>query len=612
MFKNMKIRKRLIITFILIAAVSNIGGIVGLTVISNLIGQYSHALTYYGFAQGDLGHFNTEFKNRQILLRDLIINTDDKTKQSYKDQLDSSIIKCNDYLAKMKSEMVTSNEKKYYDEIVSYRDRFLMAEKNASQLALLNMNSEAYQFVETQVAPNAEKIRNNINALINEKTTNGNQISADLAVRSVSTKGMVIAIILVSMLFSVFIAFLIARSISRPVEEMAQAAKKMAQGDLNIQVESHSNDEIGQLGQALSGMILSIRSYIEDIRVNLAKISKGDLTVTTDMDYQGDFVALKDSIDGIVLSLNDVMMQINMAAGQVATSSQQVSAGSQALAQGAAEQAESIEELSTSINGISKHTQNTAEHAVSATGNVDKVNSEIESCNSDMKEMVQEMSRIQDASHQIEKIIKTIEDIAFQTNILALNAAVEAARAGTAGKGFAVVADEVRNLAGRSSEAVKETTVLIRKSIDEVQSGSKIMEATASSLQRVVETAQSVAETVTRISEASEKQSEAILQVNAGVGQISSVVQNNSATAEQSAAASEELSGQAQLLKELVNKFRLKLEKTENSEESAQLTETDSKDVAKYDGDKDSLEGIASEQDESDKSSYSKYKLDNV
>jgi len=255
---------------------------------------------------------------------------------------------------------------------------------------------------------------------------------------------------------------------------------------------------------------------------------------------------------------------------QVSSGSEQVSNGAQALAQGATEQASSIEELSATITEIASNVKLNATSAADASIKVNHVSSELDVSNQNMQDMIAAMSKISDSSSQIGKIIKAIEDIAFQTNILALNAAVEAARAGAAGKGFAVVADEVRNLASKSAEAANNTTALIENSIKEVENGTKIADQTATALKKVVLEATAVSNTVTLISQASNEQANSINQITLGVDQISSVVQTNSATAEESAAASEELSGQAQILKSLVGKFKLKNQATQVIESNPQ------------------------------------------
>lgn len=405
---------------------------------------------------------------------------------------------------------------------------------------------------------------NSINALYSTTTTttifqanNNKEVLEKISV-SISTVTLIVfAITIVSLIISLVIGIKTARSISKPVKELQEAAQKMAQGDLSVQINVNSTDEIGQLGAAFSDTITAIRAYINDVKFNLAKMAGGDLNIRSTLEFKGDFVELKNSIGSIAIALNDILNEINQTAEQVSNGSNQVSNGAQALAQGATEQASSIEELSASITEISSYIKNNAEHATNAGVNVGQVRSEIETSNKHMSEMVAAMSQINDSSNQIGKIIKTIEDIAFQTNILALNAAVEAARAGAAGKGFAVVADEVRNLASKSAEAAKNTTVLIENSMRQVENGTKIADETAKSLLKVIVSAKAVSDTVEQISQVSNRQSDAIGQVTLGVEQISSVVQTNSATAEESAAASEELSGQAQTMKALVKKFKL-------------------------------------------------------
>lgn len=558
MLKNMKIGKKLVSAFLAVTIITSIAGIIGFRVLTTMTNRYSDALVNYGFAQGDVGLFDAEFNNDRALIRGVIIYTDSTKLQETKKKIDQSKANLNQYLAKMKSEMVTDKEVSYYNTLKSSMDEYLPIQDQIVDLAVANKKSDANILGMQKCDPLCNKVTTAINTLVQEKANTGTQISSDLGQQAAVSEKIMIGVLVLSIVLSIFIAVLIARGISRPVSELVQVAKKLADGDLSAKVTVTSKDEIGQLGDAFRETIQTLNQYITDIKVKLARVEKGDLTITKDFEYKGDFVQLIKSIGGIVQFMNDTIAGMREASDQVASGSEQVSSGAQALAQGATEQASSTEELAASIAEISSQVEENAGHATKASENMDQVTSEIETCNQQMQQMVEAMSKIDDSSNQIGKIIKTIEDIAFQTNILALNAAVEAARAGDAGKGFAVVADEVRNLASKSAEAAKDTTVLIQNSTSEVENGSKIADETAKSLLRVVESAKVVSDTVEQISLATTKQSNAIQQINVGVEQISSVVQTNSATAEESAAASEELSGQAQTMRTLAAKFKLR------------------------------------------------------
>ena len=392
-----------------------------------------------------------------------------------------------------------------------------------------------------------------------------------------------VGILAVSFIVSVLIAVTVSKSISKPIVEITEAARGMVQGKLDVQIHVNSTDEIGQLGTAINESAACTRTYVLDITKQLGKVENGDLDVPVNkLKYIGDYANLSKAYRGILSSLNDTIGHISQSAEQVSSGSEQVSDGAQALAQGATEQASSIQELSATITEISTNVKDNATNAASASIKVNKVGTELAESNQHMLEMITAMSKISDSSNQIGKIIKTIEDIAFQTNILALNAAVEAARAGEAGKGFAVVADEVRNLASKSAEAAKNTTLLIQNSIKEVGNGTKIAGTTADALLQVVEHAQEVSTAVDHISQTSNQQANSINQVTIGVEQISAVVQTNSATAEESAAASEELSGQAQVMKELVGRFKLKGQNNHSNSQPQQIAVAESQPERQY------------------------------
>ena len=567
MLKNMKISKKLILAFVLVTIISGIAGIVGFVQMKNMNASYSYALTNYGFSQGDIGLLHAEFSDSCTITRDIILSTDTETTNTCSTELNQANNKIDTYLANVKKSMVNEAELNSYNDIRDKLDQYKTVSDQVVELAKQHKNEQAQTLLATQGIHLAEKATTSINTLIVEKTMQGNKIYQNLTSQESIAYLIMIAIILISIVLSLFIALTIARGISKPVKQMADAAQEMANGNLDVQINVDSKDEIGQLGAALSESIASTKAYIDDFTYCLNEVSHGNLSYTvTKLDYKGDYVGFKNAYLGIITSLNDTIGQINQASTQVLSGSKQVSNGAQSLAQGATEQASSIQELSASIAKISTQVNENAEHAADASRNVNHVGFEIETSNKYMGEMISAMSQINDSSSRIGKIIKTIEDIAFQTNILALNAAVEAARAGAAGKGFAVVADEVRNLASKSAEAAKNTTSLIENSMKQVENGTKIADETAKSLLEVVESAKAVADTVDQISAASSQQADSIGQVTLGVEQISSVVQTNSATAEESAAASAQLSEQARKMKELVGKFKLINQMNQNNQ----------------------------------------------
>lgn len=389
-----------------------------------------------------------------------------------------------------------------------------------------------------------------------------------LLVSAMSLAGIVILTLLSTMALK--------KSLS-PIDTLVALGQKMGQGDLKCEdtINSTRQDELEELSQIFIGTSSTISHYINEISYILNAISNGNLNVTVERDYIGDFQQIKLSLNQILTSLNSTFEKVQSTADIVFNSSEQVAAGSMMLSQGATEQASSIEELSATISDISNKVKNTASNAATVSTDAEAMSTEIEKSNQQMSHMLGAIKEINGKSSEIGKIIKTIEDIAFQTNILALNAAVEAARAGAAGKGFAVVADEVRNLASKSAEAAKNTTALISDTVKSIDSGMAIANRTAESLSSVVVSIKHIVNTIDEISNDSQEQANAIEQVTIGVDQVSAVIQSNSATAEESAAASEQLSNQAQMLNNLLKKFKLKTNEDNSiwqSEESADKT----------------------------------------
>ena len=371
-----------------------------------------------------------------------------------------------------------------------------------------------------------------------------------------------VMVLVAACIVSTFIARSVGSRIGNSVRICTERIEQFAAGDLTSEVPTiNSKDETGRLSVAAKTVVSNTNNIIKDIGRILEAMSEGNFDVHTskgEQYYIGDYQVLLQYLRNINHNLSSTMSRINEAADQVAAGSDQVSAGAQALSQGATEQASSIEELAATIGVISDKVNENAKHAENAMASTNETAGKINDAGRRMDDLVAAMDKISTSSDQIRNIIKTIEDIAFQTNILALNAAVEAARAGEAGKGFAVVADEVRNLAGKSAEAANSTNNLIEASIEAVQNGNALV-AEVADMMNGVETATEQVITINRkISDSSSDAAESIKQVSVGIDQISCVVQTNSATAEESAAASEELSGQASMLKELMSSFTLR------------------------------------------------------
>ncbi len=455
---------------------------------------------------------------------------------------------------------ITSEEQAMIEEMSSISNELVPLEEQAMELAASGRTDEALEYVYgedySQAIARIAGIRTEFLDTLDQRSAAKVE---QLEKQCNATAFLVGAFLVALVALQLTQGYLTNRKLIVPILQIRDEMQQIKRGNLSSDFRLEPDtSEIGMLIEAIIQTKSELKKYIGNIAGQLSEMSKGNMDLQVDIDYVGDFQPIKDSLNVILDSLNGTLSQIDGSAAQVSDHADQVAAGAQGLAQGATEQASTVEELSSTVSQLTERMGKIAEHADRAREVTVKAAGSLQVSNEKMQEMRQAMENISSSSMEIGKIIKTIEDIAFQTNILALNAAVEAARAGTAGKGFAVVADEVRNLASKSQEASHQTTALIENSAQAVKHGARLTEETAEALGLVVENARESGEYVDAIAADSEQQATALRQVSEGIEQIASVVQTNSATSEESAAASGELSSQAERLKKLVGGFRLR------------------------------------------------------
>ena len=564
MLKNMSIRKKLLTACSIIALLGCIIGIVSIVMMRSITSQYNDALNRYGFAQGDVGELLAAFCRVDGNVHDAISYQNAEDRQAAESNIEKWSQEVDSYFDVVESELVSQQTK---DTFQQARDAWGQYQQTVQQLldrAGSATDSAGLQTLQEQLVeeldPLYTEVYDGMGAVMEDKVTTGDALAATISRNSTVAIVSIVVLLVVAVLMALLCSTKLSRDIATPMQQCSKRLRQLAEGDLQTEVPAYvSQDETGELADSTRSIVASLTSMINDIDYLLGEMAKGNFDVhSKDVNmYKGDFASLVNSLRNINTNLSDTLGQIRQSAEQVAAGAEQVSNSAQALAQGATEQASAVEELSATIDEISKGAQSNAQDAQQSRSNSEQAGQKLGECMTYMDQMVSAMSDITHSSDEISKIIGTIENIAFQTNILALNAAVEAARAGTAGKGFAVVADEVRNLASKSDQAAKATKELIENSIQSVSNGSQIVDTVSNMLKEVEALAGKSVSSVVEISGVMEQEAESIAQVTEGIDQISAVVQTNSATSEESAAASEELSSQAALMRQILANFQL-------------------------------------------------------
>jgi len=493
-------------------------------------------------------------------------NLKDIEKNLYASTLTDNITKKEEYI-------VTS--KQLYDEItINLKElhQLLATDKEIVEESLELLEREAtirnevmnskYKSDATRLIFNSyEPVANNINSNLNKITDVINIKFQEGALSSNKDVGfsilLTVSITSAAVLLGFIITRIITNSIVMPINEIEKLAKSLSDGDLNYEIKYSSKNEIGKLAENLRKSMIKLTLYINEISEVMSELSKGNLNIKISQKFSGDFEKIEQSINESVTMLSKTLKNINGLSSEVSKRSEKISLSSQNISIGAIEQARYIEESSVAIDEISIHVKKNAKNTSDASNKLINIENEITVFNKKMEEMVFAMIEIDSKANEVKKIIKFIDDVSFQTNILALNAAVEAAHAGSAGKGFAVVANEVRSLAGRSSDAAKNTATLIEETIKAVAKGNEIADKVAATLTNIVSSTKDAADTVGEISRASEEQSIAVEQIKVGVEHIAAVIQTNSTAAEKAAEASEDLFSQSHLLHNLVGEFVL-------------------------------------------------------
>ena len=564
-WRMLSIQNRLKKGFRFTTVLTALAGVIAIIVMGIMSTQYSDALKYYGFSQGDIGKAMVTFTETRSCTRGLIGYTDLAVLCTLSDDHDTKKESFEKYWSEVGDTVKTKAEAKIYDDVNSKLEDYWKIDEEIKNLGMnaadSDVQKQAEQRASAELTPAYNEIYKGMVSLMDKKVTEGDALKARLGVLSIVALILVIVIIIVAYVIAMKIGTEVAVSISTPLDALKKRLETFSKGDLESEFPTaESKDEIADMIHVASDMAADLRIIISDSDMLLGKMAEGDYTVTSQVKdkYAGDFVGLLMAMSRMKHQMNDVMSQINDASSLVAAGSNNLAQAAQEMAEGAMDQSASIEELQATFADITEGVEKTSEKLNETYKIAQQYAKEADNSHTEMQGMVDAIARINETSKQIENIISEIEDIASQTNLLSLNAAIEAARAGEAGKGFAVVADQIRSLSEQSAKAAVDTRELIEGAIEVTNEGNEAAERVSVSIEKVISGMKSVAASSQELSEIADEQAKAMEQAEQGINQISEVVQSNSANAEETSATSEELSAQAVTMNDLISKFSLK------------------------------------------------------